>query len=122
MNANTKSIIRTITDSLVDEMMSDVMIGYLFVSVDRTRLKQLEFEQAMQTLEHDEHVYTGRPLRQAHARHHIKPAQFDRRTTILKRLLKQSALGEGDQVRWLAHVEALREDIVQDPDLECNDP
>ena len=87
------------------------MIGFFFRSVDRARLKELEYQFAA------EHLggavrYTGRPVAQTHQRHAIFGGQFDRRLRLLDNLLRERQVPESVRVAWLSHNESLRTAIT----------
>lgn len=112
--------LRAIVDEFVDRVFRDPMIGFHFARADRARVKRFEYEHAAEHLGAGL-VYGGRPLRKAHAAHRIMGGQFDRRSTILRRVLEAHGVPEDVRSRWLAHVEGLRDEITADRSGECTD-
>jgi hemoglobin len=112
--------LRRIVDRFVDRVMDDVMIGYLFRSVRRERLKDKEFEHAAEHLGAGL-VYTGRPLDAAHRAHKIRGGQFMRRLTILENTLDELAVPERVKAHWIARTLELRPLITADEGGACND-
>lgn len=112
--------LRAIIDDFVDRMFDDIMIGFFFREADRARVKAMERELAASVLGSGK-PYTGRPLRQAHAKHRIMGGHFGRRTQLLRQVLQ--AHGAPDAVRdaLLEHTESLRSEITSDPDGQCID-
>ena len=109
-----------IMDDFVDRCFSDVMIGFFFRRANRERIKRLERELAADHLGLGR-PYTGRPMREAHARHPILGAHFSRRIQILKETLADHHVPEDVQERWLAHDESLRDQVTARPGSNCND-
>ncbi len=108
-----------IIDTFVERVCDDVMIGFFFAGVDRTRLKQLELQHAARLLGADL-PYEGRPLREAHARHRIMGGQFARRTQILRQVLAEHDVPPHIREHWLRGVEKLRALVTGQPDHECD--
>jgi hemoglobin len=102
-------------------IIDDMMIGFFFAGVDPTRLTRFEFEHAAELLG-GPFAYTGRDLRTAHKRHPIMGGQFDRRRQILRNTLVAHGVPEHIREAWLAHQEALRDQVTQDPEGQCVAP
>ena len=111
-----------IIDDFTERVCTDTMIGFFFRSVDRDRLKQLEFQFAARALGATDVPYEGRPLRAAHAPHPIRGGQFARRTRILADTLRDHEVPADIQMQWLAHVEKLRGQITGEADSTCDPP
>lgn len=109
-----------IIDEFVDRVCDDTMIGFLFARVNRARLKRMEYEHAAAFLGADI-KYTGRDLREAHQRHPIMGGHFGRRRQILKTTLERHGVPAHIVEAWLAHQDALRDQITSDNLNECND-
>ena len=112
--------LRRVVDRFVDRMFDDMMIGYLFRSVRRERIKDKEFEHAA------EHLgagipYTGKPLEQAHRPHAIRGGQFMRRLRILETTLDELGVPERVKAHWLAKTLELRPLITADEGGICAD-
>lgn len=109
-----------IIDEFVERVCSDTMIGFLFGRVNRDRLKRMEYEHAAQFLGAPVD-YSGRDLREAHKRHPIMGGHFGRRRQILKNTLERHHVPAHVVEAWLAHQDALREQVTSDDMTECND-
>jgi hemoglobin len=112
--------VRAIIDEFVERICTDAMIGFLFSRVDRSRLKQLEYEHAARFLGADI-PYTGRALSSAHKRHPILGGHFARRRTILQQTLQRHSVASDVIDAWLAHQDALRGEVTQDALTQCTD-
>ncbi len=107
-----------IIDDFVERICSDTMIGFFFGRVSRARLKRMEYEHAAEFLGADI-VYSGRTMRDAHARHPIMGGHFARRRQILKNTLERHGVPAHIIDAWLAHQDALREQVTTDPVGQC---
>jgi hemoglobin len=112
--------LRRVVDRFVDRMMDDTMIGYLFRSVRRERLKDKEFEHAAEHLGAGI-AYTGKPLRAAHRPHAIRGGQFMRRLTILESTLDELEVPARVKAHWIARTLELRPLITSDEGGACRD-
>ena len=112
--------LRAIIDEFVDRVFDDMMIGFLFAQADRARIKALEYQHASVLLGGPD-AYTGRPLRQAHAKHPIRGGHFARRMTLLRQVLVGHGVPEAIQKPWLEHDLRLQGQITGDALGECND-
>lgn len=110
--------LRAIVEDFVGRIVRDVMIGFFFVRVDRTRLVEMELSLAREQLGGPGR-YEGRPMRQAHGPHRIMGGHFARRREILRQTLVAHAVPDDVVARWLAHVDALRAEITPDAGSEC---
>jgi truncated hemoglobin YjbI len=111
--------LRSIIDLFVDRVCNDTMIGFFFAKVDRTRLKQMEYELAAEHLGAGVR-YSGRPLDAAHARHPIMGGQFMRRLQILKDTLAEAGVPDHIQKHWIDHTLSLRALITRDEGGRCD--
>lgn len=112
--------LRAIIDDFVERLFADTMIGFFFARASKDRIKQKEFEHAAAWLGAPI-AYTGKPLREAHAKHPIMGGQFARRRALLERTLRDHGLDETLIADWLAHQDSLRDQVTQDAPDECND-
>ena len=112
--------LRLIIDDFVDRVFSDTMIGFLFARASKERVKRFEYEHAAQFLGAGV-VYGGRDLAEAHKRHPIMGGHFGRRRQILKLTLERHGVPEHVRDAWLAHQDALREQVTTDQVTQCND-
>lgn len=112
--------LRAVITDFYRRLFDDVMIGFMFIGKDRRRLIEKEIELTARFLGADVR-YTGRPIREAHARVPIMGGHFDRRSKILEETL--AAHGVDPEVRevWMRHTHALREQVTADPTGACND-
>ena len=112
--------LRAIIDDFVERTVADTMIGFFFARVDRARLKRMEYEHAARFLGADI-PYTGRAIEDAHRRHPILGGHFARRRQILKQTLERHGNPPPLVEAWLAHQDALREQVTRDEITQCND-
>jgi hemoglobin len=112
--------LRKVVDRFVDRMFGDMMIGYLFRSVRRERIKDKEFEHAAEHLGAGI-VYTGKPLDAAHRPHAIRGGQFMRRLEILKTTLDELEVPAPVKAHWIARTLELRPLITADEGGVCAD-
>ncbi|MEZ4220464.1 MAG: group 1 truncated hemoglobin [Polyangiaceae bacterium] len=111
-------ILRKIIDAFVDRVTGDAMIGFFFVGVDRERLKQREYEFAARHLGAGQ-AYSGRTLREAHARHPIMGGQFMRRLQILKDVLDEAGVPESVKRHWVEHTLSLQAQVTANEGGRC---
>lgn len=112
--------LRAVITDFYARLFDDVMIGFLFIGKDRKRLIEKEIELTARFLGADVR-YTGRPLREAHARSPIMGGHFDRRRKILEETLAAHDVDPEVRETWLRHTLALREQVTADPGGACND-
>lgn len=112
--------LRNIIDDFVKRVMNDPMIGFMFRGVDPLTLSQREFEFTARFLG-AKIEYTGRPIRDAHARHKIMGGQFDRRRKILHDVLMDHRVPPDVRAQWLEHVDKLRAAVTLQGRGECTD-
>jgi hemoglobin len=112
--------LRLIIDDFVERVFADTMIGFLFARANKERVKRFEYEHAAQFLGAGV-VYGGRDLAEAHKRHPIMGGHFGRRRQILKLTLERHGVPEHVRDAWLAHQDALREQVTGDLVTQCND-
>lgn len=112
-------VLRRIIERFVDRVFDDVMIGFLFRTARRERVKQKEYEHAAEHLGAGV-AYTGRTLEEAHRAHAIMGGQFNRRLVILKETLEAFQVPEHVKQHWLQHAESQRSRIIGDAGNECD--
>ena len=110
--------LRSIVNTFVDRMFDDMMIGYLFRSVRRERIKEKEFEHAAEHLGAGS-AYAGKPLDTAHRPHRIRGGQFMRRFEILRTTLEELGAPERVKKHWLEKTLELRPLITDDEGGRC---
>lgn len=112
--------LREVIRDFYSRVLADVMIGFLFIGKDRQRLIDKEFEFTAKFLGADIR-YTGKPMREAHARTPIMGGHFDRRLQILKETLADHDVPAEVREAWIGHTLALRAQVTTDPVSECRD-
>ena len=112
--------LRAVITDFYDRIFRDVMIGFLFAGKDRARLIEKEYELTARLLGADV-AYTGKPLREAHARSPILGGHFERRMEILRQTLAAHAIDPEVVAAWLDHQLAMRAQITTDQGSECKD-
>jgi hemoglobin len=112
--------LRAIISEFIDRVFDDIMIGFLFRSVNRRALKQLEYQHAAEHLGGPVQ-YRGRPLAEAHAKHRILGGQFARRTELLRQTLVTHKVPDDIVAHWLAYTESLRPLVTADAGGQCTD-
>ncbi len=116
--AGGEEVLRLVIEDFYDRVFPDAMIGFFFKGLSKSSLVQFELEFAMGFLGADT-LYTGRPIREAHAKHPIMGGQFNRRLQILKETMADHKLPEAVQAHWIEHTLALRGEITPNVEGEC---
>lgn len=111
--------LRAVIEDFYDRVFDDVMIGFLFIGKSKQRLIDKEWEFTAQLLGGDV-KYTGRPMREAHARSPILGGHFERRLQILRETLADHDVPEPVRRRWIDHTLALRGQVTGDKGSECD--
>ncbi|HEY4176048.1 MAG TPA: hypothetical protein VGM90_04425 [Kofleriaceae bacterium] len=108
--------LRAVVTDFYARVLADHMIGYMFDDAVRKlgkdHLIEREWELVANLLGAEGVKYQGRTMRGAHGRHAIFVGFFDRRLTILKETLRDHAVAQQVQDKWLSHTESLRNQIV----------
>ena len=113
--------LRAVIEDFYARIFDDVMIGFLFAGKDRRRLIDKEYELTARLLGAPGVTYTGRPMREAHARSPILGGHFERRLEILRQTLAAHAVDPEVVASWIDHTLALRAQITPDKGSECKD-
>jgi hemoglobin len=111
--------LRAVIADFYDRVFDDVMIGFHFWGKDKARLVDKEWEFAARLLGGDV-PYTGRPIREAHAKLPILGGQFDRRLQILRETLADHGVAEEVRRAWIDHTLKLRPLVTADPTSDCD--
>ncbi len=111
--------LRAVLEDFYDRVFADPMIGFLFQGSDRARLIDKEWELAA-TMLGGEVRYTGRPMRQAHARAPILGGHFERRQKLLRDTLDSHGVPSDVTETWLRHNEKLRPQVTADAGSGCD--
>jgi hemoglobin len=112
--------LRAVVTDFYGRLFGDVMIGFLFQGKDRAKLIEREYEFSASFLGGDV-KYTGRSMREAHAKSPIFGGHFERRLQILRETLRDHAVDARVQQAWIDHQLALRAQITPDKGSECKD-
>src|SRR5690349_21101961 len=110
-NLGGEKTLAKIIDAFVDRCFADPMIGFLFASADRKRIKAMEFQHAAEHLGADM-KYEGRPIEKIHQAHPIREGHFNRRRQILSDVLQEFGVSSEIRTAWLDHQEQLKSQIV----------
>lgn len=97
-----------------DRVFADVMIGFMFVGIDKARLVELEYRLTARHLGADVVYDAGRSLRSAHAKHPIRRGHFQRRNVILDDTLRDHDVPREVRDAWMATAYALESVILGD--------
>jgi hemoglobin len=111
--------LRAVIEDFYDRVLSDVMIGFLFIGKDRQRLVDKEWEFTAGLLGGSVR-YTGRPIREAHSKVPILGGHFDRRLQILRDTLEAHDVPQQIRQAWIDHSLALRPQVTADEGSECD--
>jgi truncated hemoglobin YjbI len=103
--------VRAILRSLYDKLFGDPMVGFLFDGKDKDHIVEQQVAFTCGFLG-GPHVYTGRPLPQAHASLPLLPGHFDRRQRLLKQVLKEENVPAEVSREWLRIDETLRPSVL----------
>ena len=104
--------VAAISDALIDRVASDPVLGRSFADTNLPRIKKLLAEQICDLSGGPCH-YSGDPMRQVHAGHHITEAEFYRMVDTLRAILKErhvSMAATNDLLRLLA---PMKRDVVE---------
>ena len=112
--------LREVITDFYARVFGDVMIGFMFEGKDRQRLIDREYEFTAQLLGGPV-KYSGRSMREAHARVPIFGGHFERRLQILRETLRDHAVDPEVARTWLDHSLALRAQVTPDRGSECKD-
>ena len=112
--------LRAVIEDFYSRVFGDVMIGFLFEGKDRARLVEMEYQFTAQLLG-GEVKYTGKSMREAHAKSPIFGGHFERRLQLLRETLAAHAVDPEVIAAWIDHSQALRAQITSDKGSECKD-
>jgi len=112
--------LRAVVTDFYARIFGDVMIGFLFQGKNRQHLIDREYEFTAGFLGGNV-KYTGRGMREAHAKSPIFGGHFERRLQILRETLAAHAVDPEVQKAWIDHQLALRAQITPDKGSECKD-
>lgn len=112
--------LREVIIDFYSRIFGDVMIGFLFEGKDRQHLIDREYEFTANLLGGGV-KYTGRAMREAHAKSPIFGGHFERRLQILRETIRDHAVDPEVTQVWIDHTLALRAQITPDKGSECKD-
>jgi hemoglobin len=104
--------VAAISDALIERVASDPVLGRSFADTNLARIKKLLAEQICD-LSGGPCRYSGDPMREVHAGHHITEAEFYRMVDTLRAILKErhvSMSATNDLLRLLA---PMKRDVVE---------
>lgn len=113
--------LRAVITDFYDRVFGDVMIGFLFQGKNKQHLIEREYEFTAGFLGGKDIKYTGRPMREAHAKSPIFGGHFERRLQLLREAMRDHGVDPEVQQVWLDHSYALRPQITSDKGSECKD-
>lgn len=116
--------LEAIVDRFVRRMASDFVIGFLFEGKDLERIAFHEAELAAVHLSRSppgstpaaRATYSGRSLPSVHAPMRIHRGHFERRLSVLAKVLRESSVPEDIIGRWIAHDRELMPAIASSDD------
>jgi hemoglobin len=107
-----KSGVAAITDTLIDRVSSDPVLGRSFKDSNLPRIKRLLAEQICE-LSGGPCRYSGDSMKEVHAGHHISEAEFYGMVDDLRRILKQQHVGIAATNELLRLLAPMKRDIVE---------
>ncbi|MEO6776220.1 MAG: group 1 truncated hemoglobin [Kofleriaceae bacterium] len=113
--------LREVVTEFYARIFPDVMIGFMFEGKDRARLIEMEWQLAASIIGAPDIKYTGRPIREAHARTPIFGGHFERRLQILRETMRDHQIDADVQRVLIEHSYALRSQVTTDRGSECAD-
>jgi hemoglobin len=108
--------ITAIADTLIDRVANDPVLGRSFVGSNLDRIKTLLAEQLCDLSGGPCH-YSGDPMREVHAGHHISEAEFYRMVQILQVMLKERHVDLPSRNQLLRILAPMKRDIVEPPHM-----
>ena len=112
--------LRAVVVDFYQRVFDDVMIGFMFVGKNRQHLIEREYEFTAHFLGGPV-VYTGRPIKEAHAKTPIFGGHFERRLQILRNTLADHSIDAEVVASIVEHQQALRAMVTGDKGSECKD-
>ena len=113
--------LRDVVEDFYRRVFDDIMIGFLFIGKNRQRLIDMECSFTARFLGANI-AYTGRSMREAHAKTPIMGGHFDRRLQILRETLSDHGVDPDVRESWIDHQIRLRAQVTTDAVSECTDP
>lgn len=104
--------VAAISDALIDRVASDPVLGRSFADTNLVRIKKLLAEQICDLSGGPCH-YSGDPMRQVHAGHHISEAEFYRMVDTLRAILKERHASVSTTNELLRLLAPMKRDVVE---------
>ena len=104
--------VTAIADTLVDRVVADPVTGPSFKDTKISRLKRLLAEQLCDLSGGPCH-YSGDPMKEVHAGHHISEAQFYVMVDELRNVLKERHIDVGARNELLRLLAPMKRDVVE---------
>lgn len=104
--------VAAISDALIDRVASDPVLGRSFADANLKRIKKLLAEQICD-LSGGPCRYSGDPMRQVHAGHHISEAEFYRMVDTLRAILRERHVGVSATNALLRLLAPMKRDVVE---------
>lgn len=112
--------LRAVIVDFYQRVFDDVMIGFMFVGKDKQHLIDREYEFTAHFLGGPV-AYTGRPIKEAHAKTPIFGGHFERRLQILRNTMAAHNVDPEVVASVVEHQQALRTQVTGDKGSECKD-
>jgi hemoglobin len=110
-DAGGERAVRAVLRTLYDALFDDVMVGFLFEGKDKEHLIEQQLAFTSRFLG-GPHVYTGKPLPEAHAKLPLLPGHFARRHHLLEQALAKHELPKHVVEEWLRIDAALQSSVL----------
>jgi hemoglobin len=107
-----QSGVAAISDALIDRVASDPILDRSFVDTNLARIKRLLAEQICDLSGGPCH-YSGDPMREVHAGHHITEAEFYRMVDTLRGILKERHVSVSASNELLRLLAPMKRDVVE---------
>jgi hemoglobin len=104
--------VNAIAATLIDRAAADPLTGPNFIDSKLDRIKQLLGEQLCE-LSGGPCVYSGDPMKEVHAGHHISQAQFYRMVEELKEILRERGVDQASTNELLRRLAPMKRDVVE---------
>jgi hemoglobin len=111
-NLGAEAGVTAIANTLIDRVASDPVLGRSFADTNLKRIKKLLAEQICDLSGGPCH-YSGDPMRQVHAGHHITEAEFYRMVDTLRAILKERHVSLSATNALLRSLAPMKRDVVE---------
>lgn len=107
-----KAGVAAISDALIERVASDPVFGRSFADTNLVRIKKLLAEQICDLSGGPCH-YSGDPMRQVHAGHHISEAEFYHMVDTLRTILKERQVSVSATNALLRLLAPMKREVVE---------